>query len=613
MILANRLVMKLLLRHKFYLGFGGLLAIIILVTAIGSRVIDSYSNALQTMLRENYRSVVYGENMKRALRRTEDGIQLGLGGNLGAAHDTVSKAIAVFEENLRAEEANITVFGEREAVAELASLWKSYSREIGAAIDSNLSPDVREKLFWKTLLPLGDRIQDSVQKICDLNLNNMSTVNGSAQAKADEAASIIYLLVFAGAALAFALLLATGKAILQPLQTLTESVKEIQKGNLNIVLQPHSRDEVGMLIESFNDMAAQLREYRRGETAKLIRTEHSTKAVIDSLPDCVAILNTFGIIELANHPAEQLFGLYPTVNIDTRKDDILRQLFYSALLNESYNAPANSDPIIQLFVSGVEHFYHPFAVPIKSETGAVMGVTLILSDVTRHKRVSELELEPISVVSHELKTPLTSVRMAIYMLLDERIGSLNQKQLDLLGAARDDCDKLYQIVDNLLDMGRIESGRTELDLKSTSPLSLVTRAVDDFATSYRSAGVELLLKASNDLPDVRADASRVHHVFANLLTNALKFSSSGQQVVVSADRIDDDVVFTVQDGGTGIPADVLPRVFDKFFRLSTSSRPEGAGLGLAIAKDIVEAHGGKIWANSTLGQGSRFSFTLPSA
>jgi two-component system, NtrC family, sensor histidine kinase KinB len=613
MIIANSSAMNLSLRHKFYLGFGGLLAIIILVTSIGSRVIDSYSHALQITLRENYASIVYGENLKDALRRTEDGVQLGLSGNIPAARDTIIRAISAFEENLRQEQYNITVVGEKEAVTRLGDLWSAYSREIGAAVDTNLSQAVRSDLFWKTLIPLGDRIQDAAQKVCDINLDNMSTVDGSARAKADEATFVIYLLVFAGATLALALLIITGRAILQPLKTLTDSVQEIQKGNLNIVLQPRSRDEVGLLTESFNEMAAQLREYRRIEMTKLIRTEHSTQSVIDSLPDAIAILNTHGVVELSNHAAQSLFSLHPNVNIDTRKDDLLRQLFFAALLHEKSSDQLNPGSVLQVFDNGSECFFQPRAIPIPGEAGSTIGVALVLADVTRQKRIAELEVEPISVVSHELKTPLTSVRMAIYMLLDERVGSLSPKQLELLGAARDDCNRLYQIVENLLDISRIEAGRGVLDLKPTSPSVLVTQAVETFATAFRSAGVELVSSVPDDIPNVLADPARIQHVFSNLLSNALKASSSGQQVFVRAKTVDREVIFTVQDQGNGIPSEWLSKIFDKFFRFHATGKAEGAGLGLAIAKDVVEAHGGRIWAESAIGQGSRFYFTLQAA
>jgi two-component system, NtrC family, sensor histidine kinase KinB len=332
--------------------------------------------------------------------------------------------------------------------------------------------------------------------------------------------------------------------------------------------------------------------------------------VIDSLPDAVAILNTRGIVEISNQAARDLFDLHPDVNIESRKDDQLRQLFFTALLREERYTQQTPNQAMQVFENGNERFFQPRAIPILGENNNSIGVALVLADVTRQRRVAELEVEPVSVVSHELKTPLTSVRMAIYMLLDERIGSLGPKQVELLVAARDDCDRLYQIVDNLLDISRMEAGRAVLDLKPISPAFLVTQATESFATNFRSAGVELITKVPDDISDVLADPARIQHVFSNLLSNALKFSKSGQQVEIRAMTIDKEVRFTVQDQGDGLPPELLTKVFDKFFRFQTSGKAEGAGLGLAIAKDVVEAHGGRIWAESEIGQGSQFHFTL---
>jgi two-component system, NtrC family, sensor histidine kinase KinB len=602
--------MNLSIRHKFYLGFGGMLAIILLVTSIGSSVIDSYSDALQTTLRENYASIVYGEAMKDAVRRAEDGVQLSITGYNSAAHDTVLHAISLFDENLRKEQGNITLPGEKESVENVTRLWSAFNREIGAAMDTSLPRDARIDRFWKTLVPLGDRIQDGAQAICKLNLDNMGSVDGSARAKANEATLFIYILVFVGAALTIGLLLVSSRVILEPLKTLTDSAREIQKGNLNIVLKPRAKDEVGLLMESFNDMAARLREYRRVETAKLIRTEHSTQAIIDSLPDAVAVLNTLGVVEISNAAAQKFFGLHPDVNVDTRKDDILRQFFFAALLHEKSSDQLKPGNPLQVFDNGSERFFQPHAVPIMGETNNVIGVSLVLADVSKQKRVVELETEPMSVVSHELKTPLTSVRMALYMLLDERMGSLSAKQMELVGAARDDCDRLYKIVENLLDIGKIEGGHGALDLKAVAPQSLITQAINVFATGYRNAGVQLVTEIADDIPDVLADPARIQHVFSNLLSNALKFSQSGKTVTISASAQESMVKFAVIDQGLGIPPELISRVFDKFFHLHSAGKTEGAGLGLAIAKDVVEAHGGKIWAESASGEGSVFSFTL---
>jgi NtrC-family two-component system sensor histidine kinase KinB len=158
----------------------------------------------------------------------------------------------------------------------------------------------------------------------------------------------------------------------------------------------------------------------------------------------------------------------------------------------------------------------------------------------------------------------------------------------------------------------MESGKAKLNLVPVSPQSLITRALEPFTTAYRNAGVELVTHVDDDVPDVQADTTRILHVFSNLLSNALKFSSSGKVVTLTAESESDAVRFSVIDQGTGIPSDQLSRVFERFFRAESSER-NGAGLGLAIAKDIVEAHGGRISVQSVQGYGSTFSFTLHKA
>jgi signal transduction histidine kinase len=202
--------------------------------------------------------------------------------------------------------------------------------------------------------------------------------------------------------------------------------------------------------------------------------------------------------------------------------------------------------------------------------------------------------------------------MAIHMLLDERVGSLNTKQSELLNAARDDSDRLNRIMENLLDIGRMESGQGQMELKAMSPEKLIRDAANEFQVSYRSAGVELNSDIPADLPDVLADPTRIPHVFSNLLSNALKYSPAGSVVRIHAEATEKNVIFTVQDRGPGIPEHDLSRVFQRFYRVS-NQKVKGAGLGLAIAKEIVDAHGGTIGVKSHPGEGSTFQFTLKRA
>jgi signal transduction histidine kinase len=244
----------------------------------------------------------------------------------------------------------------------------------------------------------------------------------------------------------------------------------------------------------------------------------------------------------------------------------------------------------------------------------VTGVVLILSDVTRQREQDELKSSVISTVSHQLKTPLTSIRMALHLLLEEKIGSLTDKQLDVLIAAREDAEKLHNILEDLLDISRLESGKL---LKECCPAvqshMLVLDAVEPYRRAAQDKGIVLNVELADDLPNVRADQMEVNHVFANLLTNALAYTVPGGTIVVSAQAEERFVRFLVSDSGVGIPKEYREKVFDQFFRVPGQESRSGAGLGLSIARKIVEAHGGLIKADKREGGGSVFHFTLPRA
>jgi signal transduction histidine kinase len=203
--------------------------------------------------------------------------------------------------------------------------------------------------------------------------------------------------------------------------------------------------------------------------------------------------------------------------------------------------------------------------------------------------------------------------MAIHVLLEEKVGPLEEKQVELLLAARDDSDRLYSILNNLLDISRIGSGRSVLHFKEEDTNTLVLDAVDSFAFAAQDKGVIIATRLQEDLPAVWADAAQISHVFTNLLSNALRYTEAGGQVTVSAVADERFVTFGIADTGKGISAEHLSCIFDQFFRVPDQDNQTGSGLGLAIVKQVVEAHGGKVSAESTEGKGSTFRFSLPRA
>jgi two-component system, NtrC family, sensor histidine kinase KinB len=272
-----------------------------------------------------------------------------------------------------------------------------------------------------------------------------------------------------------------------------------------------------------------------------------------------------------------------------------------------------NEPLIQRFVRGEERYFRPKAVPILDEHNQPTGVIVILSDATQERQQNELKRSVIATVAHELRTPLTSVRMAVHLLLEEKVGPLTEKQAELLVAAREDSERLHSILEKLLTISRIESGKARLDSKVVSSHQLVFESADPFRRTAQDRGITLDLSLSDDLPDVIADSRLIAQVFANLLSNALKYTNPGGTVSVSAQAADDAVLFSVSDTGKGIPIQYLQKILEQFFRVPGQEANSGAGLGLSIVQEIVTAHGGTVDVESAEGAGSTFSFWLKRA
>lgn len=602
--------------QKLALAFGGLLLLLVAVSTISIARLNAYSGTLDQIFRENYDSVTFGQGMKDALERMDD-----LADEAAIAGSTITAATPLklldeiarkFDDNLAREQKNITLPHEGDAVAAIAAAWSDYRAALRQMLSSDNAAE-RAALRESRISSLSATIKPRVQEIIDLNLQNIVSVDGQVQRATAGAKKALYAFVVAGVLVAGLLVVVMSHSILMPLRSLTKSAREIEAGNLDLVVRVRGRDELSQLAEAFNAMAARLREFRRSDRAKLVRTQRATQLAVRSLPDAVALVSSEGRVELANDTAQRLFGLRPDASLESMTDPRLTDLYRRARNDGRSIVPSGYDSAIQVFDDrGVEKFFLPQAVPIlDGET--LVGVTLVLADITNLRKLDEMKSGLLSVVSHELKTPLTSIRMAAHLLLDERVGPLTPKQAELLVAARDDSDRLHAIIENLLEMGRIESGRVLLELKPTSPRHLIEVAVEGVDASFRDKGVTLDVSIEDEMSPVQAEADRVGHVFTNLLTNALRYTPSGGTVRIEArnEPAQDAVRFIVEDSGAGIPAEHLPRIFDRFYRVPGQSGRAGVGLGLAIAKEIVEAHGGKIGAQSDPGHGSRFSFTLP--
>jgi two-component system, NtrC family, sensor histidine kinase KinB len=481
--------------------------------------------------------------------------------------------------------------------------------------DPALDAAKKREILTSRLLPSAAAIRLQAGRIIGMNLADLEAGRGAAHQMAERAARAMHWLAVLGIGVAAAIVLLAGSVVLRPIKELERSAREIAGGNLDMKVPVRTRDEIGRLGETFNHMAAQLRQFKRSDQQKLLRIQHTTQLAIDSLPDAVIIIDPRGRTELANVTAQRLFALRPEMSvIDDMPSPWLADLHTQAIAQAKPQRPAGYISAIRIDDEGETRYFLPRAFPIfdDSDRRDVIGSAIILADVTELRRLDEVKNSLLSTTAHELKTPLTSMRMAAHLIAEERIGPLNDRQRRLFAAASEDCDRLHEIVESLLDMERIRLGKLHMETRAENGGELAREAAESNCVAAESRGVKLDV----DLPDggewsVRVDRQRIGLVFDNLIGNALKYTPAGGTIRVGAVRDRAGGHFFVTDTGRGIPDSLKHRVFEKFFRAPGQSSDTGSGLGLSIVKEIVEAHGGRVWAESREGQGTTVHFVLP--
>jgi signal transduction histidine kinase len=531
-----------------------------------------------------------------------------LGGEEEKGNQLFQQYTPVFESNLIVEEHNITLPGEGDLAAKVRQLHAEYLEE--AAKFRALSPadPARRQLYFDQLLPTFTDVKETANRILDINQQNMVEANNEARRQSHIASRYMVGTLIAGFAVATGVTYVLARSITRPVQSLIESAQQLGEGNLDQHVPVQSQDEVGQLAEAFNKMAAKLRAYRQSTTEKIVQAQQTTESALRAFPDPILVFSPEKEIQLQNVAAEEFLKQIGG-NIETL--GTLSSCIDESLKGAADFQPTSFDKAILVNLEGSEKFFLPRVLAMRNESGNPIGVVVVLQDVTRFRVADDVKTNLIATVSHELKTPLTSIQLAIYLLLDEKVGSLTPKQTGLLIAAQNNSDRLFEMIEDLLDMARFEGGAALIEKKPVSSRQLVEEVAGRQKDYIVSRGLELKVETEPNLPSVEISRVRIDQVFANFISNAVKYSPPSGVVTLSARKEDaKNVRFSVKDEGPGVPKEIRRRIFDKFFRGSESGG-EGAGLGLSIAREIVLAHGGNIGVESEKGKGSEFYFTLP--
>ena len=601
------------LQTKLLLGLLPTLAILVGLGLWAIVMFYRLGGNIDVILRENYTSILAAEGMKEAIERMDSGLLFAVGGRDQHGRDQFDANRPRFLEHLKVEQANITLPGERELAVSVDRLFKQYVEHAEQFFALPASPpERRAEVYFRDLLPTFEQIKKNADQILDINQENMSEMDRRARTNAAASIRLMIGALIAAVVLSVAVALRLSRSILRPINLVTDGAKALARGELDQIVPAASRDELGELANAFNEMAHTLRDYRQAGTARLLRAQKTAQATIDSFPDPVVVVDLTGSIEQANRAARRLLAVSPAAEtpVPWHPAQPLKTLIGDVLTGHGDYLPLSLEQAIALADSGQERYFLPRVLAIRTETDELLGAAVAMVDVTKFHLLDRLKSDMVATVSHELKTPLTSVQMAIHLLLEELVGPLTPKQVELLLAARQDSDRILTMINDLLDLTRIEQGRVQLELSEVPANELVDEAVKRFQPQALAGGLELTTELHQGNPTVLVDRERIEHVFDNLIMNAIQHSPRGGSVTVGSHSDGERARFVVRDTGEGIPAEHLARIFEKFYRVPRTRHAGGAGLGLAIVREIVTAHGGQIEVNSQPGKETTFTFSL---
>lgn len=603
-------VESLKLRTKIRMTLVVLFATITTLGILGGYYIQRTSTNALIMLQENYTTITYIKGMSQAVNEMVWAITLD---NASPSYRRTQfrRATDSFEAYLNLQLKKASGEQEQYLTEQLKQDYENFKDQIRELEFTN---EVSVDVYMKQL-----NIQGILQSVYDLNDKMIRQRTDEASDIADKVTLSLVIIGFIFFLFAAFAMLYFPHYISDPIQSLTESIKQIAQKNYSQRLDFDSGDEFGEMARSFNLMAQKLEEYDNINVSKIISEKKRTETIVSRMNEAIIGLDDRKNILFANPPALELAGMHEEDLIGKSAPELIRhnQLLQN-MLKEVLNGEVSESrtfPAISIDKNGKRHYFNKDVLRVEgqgddTDTPTNVGFIIILKNVTELKEQDLAKTNFMATLSHELKTPISAIDMSLNLLEDERIGHLNEEQWELTGTIRQNSARLLKMVNEILDISRIETGKLQLDVENIPPGEVVVKALDNVKTFIAQKHVEIIQHIEPDLPGVNMDLHKTTAVLVNFLTNAVRYTPENEAVEISVTRQNGTVEFSVKDNGPGISETEMKKLFQPYIR-AAGDKTKGTGLGLAISKEFVEAQGGKIWVESRLGEGSKFSFTLP--
>ncbi|HEY2487685.1 MAG TPA: ATP-binding protein [Candidatus Binataceae bacterium] len=584
------------LRSRIRNGTLLLLVLVLLLGAYALPRVYRLGGAIRETLYRNYVSIEVAQHVHGAL------LDLQLAERDGQAKNVLPHVRSDFEYWMDIEDHDFTEVGEPEIAHDI----EARAAKLFGDIESAPPQERHDEEFAE----LHHRVDDLIKINRDAMFRADSRSARLGRRLTYQFAAGLALVLLAGAAIAWGL----GWAIARPLTELAERLRGIGQRRSRVRLGKQTLAELQAVAREFNQMAERLEQFEKLNVERLMYEKSKTEAIIESLEDGVVLIDSEGIVAHINEIAALILGVEPKDALGSPFDDLSsNHPHYLRVRDALGNLSKSGDEQrieVQLHVRGRDHSYLLKPIPLRRGEGSALGTILILQDVTYLRDQDRSRGNLVATLSHELRTPLTSLALSAELLRRDGEG-FSSRQRELLEAILDECARIKQLSDNLLKLARGEMAAISVNRDHLDLLRIIEDVVHRFGLQAQERHVRLEQHLQS-LPEISGDSVKLSWVVSNLIGNALRYTPDGGKIEVAARPVNGHVRLEVADSGPGIPREIRDHIFERFAQYNSDGLEKGAaGLGLAIAKDIVAAHGGKIFVESEEGAGCRFVVELP--
>ena len=609
------------LKTKLALGVTIQYVAIVAVCILGGVFINNLGKEASEVIKDNQQSLDYVQSMQTDVIKIQNTLIGYSSKSTDASNANMSALIkgylSDFEKNLELENKNITEPGEKSSVEKLRQDFDEY-RHILNQVSGNIDPGY---YYDKSFLNNSNGLRNELNQVYTLNRDAILRKNAKAIHTGNVFLNIITIVGTFLFVIGFSFTYNFPRYITSPVKELTEKIQAVGERDFTQRLKFPEGSEFRKVEDSFNLMVKQLQEFEKSSLAEIMAQKQRIEEIVKQVDAGIILLDGDHKIMLTNPMADQLLGINLEEVRNLSSNDLANRndLFREIIKNIPYGVNEKDKTPLRITYNGEESYFMKDvrSISVHDQTDnndQLVGYVVFLTNITEYKKTDIARTNFMATISHELKTPLSSIDLSLKLLMDDRIGALNKEQNKLVNNVYEDSRRLLNYVNDLLDYTRIESGKVELQIVSTDSNKVIQYAVEAMQTTLEQKHIQLQIIKPDNIPPILADDEKTAWVLTNLISNGARHSSENSKLTIAV-TLDTPgfVTFSVEDQGSGIDAKYHERIFERFVQVSKAASPGGSGLGLAIAKDFIEAQGGKIWVESELGEGSKFKFTLPVA